>query len=375
MGREFSLYLDLVRFAAALLVLAYHSNNKQVVEGHLLLASYGHEAVIVFFILSGFVIAYITHTKENTFKEYWASRLSRIYSIAIPAIILSPLLDWAGHAIAAQYYVGKTTHDLGLFRALTSFLFANEIWNISITLYSNVPYWSLCYEMWYYMMFAIVMFMKGPLRTVTFVAVCLLLGPKILILAPIWWLGVYLYRSETLRNIPEWLGWALSAASIALFVVHDVYGLTKWASNTIMAWGGPYWHRQMTFSKFFLADYPLAAIIMMNFVGMQRIAPRFAAVLLPLAPAIRNAAAYTFSIYLLHQPLLYFFAAVFHHINGDPRGYAFYLSGVVATLLSVIVISMFTEQKRHHLRRWIMNSFNALEKTAVWKHCAPRTPA
>ena len=80
MNRSFSVYLDLVRFSAACLVYLWHSNMRLLVHDILPASSYGHSAVIVFFVLSGFVIAYVTDTKENNWVDYSASRLSRVSS-------------------------------------------------------------------------------------------------------------------------------------------------------------------------------------------------------------------------------------------------------------------------------------------------------
>ena len=86
-------YLDLVRFVAACLVYLYHSNQRWLIADILPASNYGHSSVIVFFVLSGFVIAYITDTREKQFPIYSASRISRIYSVAFPAIFLTILLD------------------------------------------------------------------------------------------------------------------------------------------------------------------------------------------------------------------------------------------------------------------------------------------
>ena len=91
--RPFSVYLDLVRFTAACFVYLYHSNQRWLVEPILPMANYGHTAVVVFFVLSGFVIAYVTDTKERDWPSYAASRLSRVYSVALPAVVLTLLLD------------------------------------------------------------------------------------------------------------------------------------------------------------------------------------------------------------------------------------------------------------------------------------------
>ena len=77
MPRPFSVYLDLVRFTAACLVYLWHANQRWLVEPVLPMSGYGHSAVVVFFVLSGYVIAYITATKERDWATYAASRLSR----------------------------------------------------------------------------------------------------------------------------------------------------------------------------------------------------------------------------------------------------------------------------------------------------------
>jgi peptidoglycan/LPS O-acetylase OafA/YrhL len=47
-------------------------------------ADYGRTAVLVFFVLSGFVIAWVTDTREHTLVEYGLSRVARLYSVVIP---------------------------------------------------------------------------------------------------------------------------------------------------------------------------------------------------------------------------------------------------------------------------------------------------
>ena len=87
-----SLYLDFVRISAALCVFIYHltgmPSNWPIIEfirnSHL-----GDYAVAVFFALSGYVIAYVTSEKERDFTQYAINRAARVYSVAIPAIVLT----------------------------------------------------------------------------------------------------------------------------------------------------------------------------------------------------------------------------------------------------------------------------------------------
>ncbi len=107
MSPAFSLYLDLVRFVAACLVYLYHSNQRWLVGDVLPASDYGHSSVVVFFVLSGYVIAYITATKERDWVSYAASRIARIYSVAVPAIVLTLALDAAGRARSGTVAEGR----------------------------------------------------------------------------------------------------------------------------------------------------------------------------------------------------------------------------------------------------------------------------
>lgn len=71
MNKEMSLYLDLIRFVSAFLVFVYHSFGNGITGGFLWqIGGYGHTAVMVFFVLSGYVIAYVIVDKRKN-----ASRL------------------------------------------------------------------------------------------------------------------------------------------------------------------------------------------------------------------------------------------------------------------------------------------------------------
>lgn len=365
MKKEFSIYLDLVRFAAAFLVLIYHSNIRAVIAEPLPFTGHGHAAVIVFFILSGYVISYISADRENNPVSYWSSRLSRFYSLVIPVVLLTPLLDLAGEALAPQFYVNKTTHDLAWLRIFTSLTYLNEIWHISIMSFSNVPFWSLCYEMWYYVMFAVATFTQGRARIFLLAAIALFVGPKILLLAPIWVLGVVLHRWKALDDLPQWSCWLLFVSSILLYLLFQHYEMTEYGSHLFRDLVGAELHRQFAFSRHFINDYPLALIIAANFIGFRGIADKFGWILLPAERPIRWLAGLTFSLYIMHQPLLQFYAAVF---NGDPSTPMYYFLVMASTLASVAIIGTFTEKKRYILKRWLHARLEALTGTHWWRH-------
>ena len=357
MNRAFSVYLDLVRFAAACLVYLYHSNQRLLVREILPASNYGHSAVIVFFVLSGFVIAYVTDTKERHWVTYAASRISRIFSVAIPAIGLTLVLDAIGRQLYPALY-GGYPFDLLVVRAGASLLLLNEVWFVSITSLSNVPYWSICYESWYYVAFALVAF--APRRTAWLViaALALVLGPKLVLLAPIWAAGVVLYRWKALAKLSAPVSWALVVGSVVGIVFFHRFDVPGIASQHLKGWIGAEWQKQLTFSQYFLSDYLLGILVLCNFAGMRAVASSLGRPLLAVERPVRFVAGFTLSLYLLHQPLFLFWAAV---VQGDPDGIGYWVAVTTLTALSVLLIGHFTESKRHRLKGWVHERLQRLQ--------------
>src|SRR5215212_2063511 len=236
MNKATSLYLDAVRFLAALVVLASHA--KGYVGGFLWRfdEAYGDEAVTVFFVLSGFVIAHATATRETTMRDYAIARVSRIYSVALPALVLTALADQIGHLISPKLYdsalcactvcsqtpAGENVQVFDADHFIASALFVNELWGLRLQPGSDGPYWSLGFEVWYYVMFAVLTFCSGQRRILLVLAVTAVVGPGILAMWPLWLLGVWAYRRAPLTR----------GKGIALFGV----SLLAWGAYEAVAW-------------------------------------------------------------------------------------------------------------------------------------------
>ncbi|MGW8389825.1 acyltransferase family protein [Pseudoduganella sp. HUAS MS19] len=351
MARSFSLYLDLLRLLAALTVMLAHAASTKTLAMPLLPNSVGHNAVVVFFLLSGYVIAFVADGKEGTAREFWISRLARIYSVALPAMLLAPLADQVGLALNPQHYAGGlTTHDYPALRMAASLLFANELWLVSIMPFSNSAYWSLCYEMSYYLLFSLWCFGSGRRRWLWLGLAALAIGPKILLLGPVWALGVLVYRWQGGYQLSAAMGWACWMASLAGLAGFQYYDLGEQLAHWSAQLLGAELHRLLHFSKHFLGDYVLALLIALNFLGFRRIAARFDPVFNACAAAIRKAASYTFSIYLFHLPLVLLFEIL---LAGMGKGYAYLAAVLAATLLAVVLLGSVTEQQKDRLRRWL----------------------
>ena len=112
MNKETSIYLDAVRFIAALAVFFSHVGARIYSGGFLWQAnSAGTPAVVIFFVLSGFVIGYVSGRRETSGSAYFVARAARLYSVVIPTLLLTAGLDWAGaYADPAAYeHVVMTT--------------------------------------------------------------------------------------------------------------------------------------------------------------------------------------------------------------------------------------------------------------------------
>ena len=120
---------------------------------------------------------------------------------------------------------------------------------------------------------------------------------------------------------------------------------------------GPKLYRELTFSKFFVADYLLCLLVFANFAGIRRLCRDLPLRAEPLERAVRFVAGFTFTLYLLHQPLFLFWGAV---LTGKTGTLASWLLVTALTFGSVWLIGQVTENKRHLLKDWIARHLRLL---------------
>jgi peptidoglycan/LPS O-acetylase OafA/YrhL len=365
MNRATSVYLDLVRFLAAVLVLLTHLAYARYSGGMLLwLRTYGNDAVMIFFVLSGFVIAHVAATRDHDIKHYFVNRLARIYSVAVPAIVLTVVLDQAGRLINPEAYAGFWYQDSQpLLRILTAVTFTNELWFSSWRLFTNGPYWSVGYEFWYYALFAVLWYLRGALRVVLMLGIALLIGPKILMLFPIWMAGVWVYRRQQKTTAGPLMGWSLFLGSFAGYLAFRLTGtrdlLLQWSYQQ---WGHEFVEGSLRWSNEFLSSYLLGALVLANFSGFHAISTSLAPWLERHASHIQSWAGYTFSIYLFHYPLLQFLAATGLFPPTSPLAVG--ALGLL-TLFLCRFLGDFTEKRKDVAKRLLLRVFRMSPKAAI----------
>lgn len=340
-----SLYLDVSRIGAAVIVLLHHVLQPPFYSGTIHLP--GRSAVIVFFVISGFVVAYATDGQRD-WRSYAVARLARIYSVAIPALVLTGLLVllvdvmWPGAAVER--------YDRPILRLLLSALFINQFWNLTVSTLSNGPYWSLCYEVWYYVLFGVCWFGYGWARWVAAILIVLLVGPRIVLLLPIWLIGASLYfamKSRPVEGVPHSQGPFLGVLALfllALLVANPVDALSLlvqhslrdgyWKVGSLQVYIGGDWR----FPSDYLLGLLFAATVWLSGNAFDTAAPTRA-----LGRTIRWCSSYTFSLYLYHVPLLVFFhMALTAMLPGATPPWVM----VALILLSVWVLGGVTERRK-----------------------------
>ncbi|MCF8255194.1 MAG: acyltransferase [Bacteroidia bacterium] len=144
--------LDALRGFAAIYVAIGHWTHTNDYTPEIIkeIFRYGQQAVILFFLLSGFVIYIATMSaRRQTFKEYFTKRFRRIYPIMILAFILSFVVAFADGMFAQRFNWGSF---IGTSLMLQDYSTGKPgIWFYYFM--GNSPLWSLGYEWWFYMLY------------------------------------------------------------------------------------------------------------------------------------------------------------------------------------------------------------------------------
>lgn len=338
----FSIYLDIVRFAAALIVFIGHASGTKWTGGFLWQAgAYADTCVVVFFVLSGFVIGYVTETKENTWKPYAASRISRIWSVAIPALVLTFVVDLFGVQIAPELYINQPWYagDMALLRYIMSFFMLHEAWHLKLVPGINAPFWSLSFEAFFYLAFAIFFYSKTWKKWLIVALVMTAAGPLIASLFPIWLLGYLAYRQTRKIETVKALNYAYFIIGSACILLSPV--IRSFDQTGFKILGEPVIGRYIDGFGFYF-----------NLIGIYGISKSMPEIKTKVLSAIPKIASITFPLYLFHRPLIQFFS----YVGPDNPSSIFRRFLVIAgTLFIVLLLSPYCEMLRNNFRRRISN--------------------
>ena len=338
------------------------------VAGHV--ARTGGAAAVVLIVLSGYIVGGIViragrSTDAWRFDLYALHRLTRLWNVLLPALVLGYIVDRGGIAIfgTAGIYGGKTSAAVfyPAERFLTGTMFmSNALFGGSIkspAFGTNGALWTVNYEFWFYFMGAALLFAvfhwrhNSLARTATLLAIAVALAA---------WVG-----GDVLRYFTFWLAGA--AASLAplgrLRVPNDA------ARRTVLVLGAA-----LTVAAVMIGDRNgtagytthlgtalLAAFAMPLLVaneGHARRPGRGARIVVWLASI-------SFSLYATHLPLMVFVRALLEHQDVSFRysPVAVVVTGVVAVAAAIAFAAAFaqvTERRLPQMRAMVRRTLGAL---------------
>jgi peptidoglycan/LPS O-acetylase OafA/YrhL len=299
MTAHISAFLDLMRLLAALLVFIGHASGQEWTGGRFWqVGRYMDTAVVSFFVMSGYVIAYVVQQKETTARAYVAGRLARLWSVVVPALALTLVIDVIGVRVAPQYYIDRPWYagDMLALRYLASLFFVNELWSVTLAPGINQPFWSLSYEAVYYLMFGLVSFAQGWLRWALLGLLALIAGPAMLALAPLWYLGAWLYALSQRSSVTFGAGRGLMLLAVGM------------AGLVLTPWARPHLFPEWTvLGETVGPRYYDGLCFAWSLWVVSRTHWSYSGVIAELMPRIQTLALMTFPLYLFHRPLIQFF--------------------------------------------------------------------
>lgn len=339
--------LECLRGAAAFYVFLHHYVHV-VVTPHVAWVGkffkFGQFAVLLFFVVSGFVIYYssIARDRELTFRSYFIRRFRRIY----PPFVLALLITW----VAACVDVGGLADPRPL--ELVGNLLMLQDTNVAswVAPYlGNTALWSLSYEWAFYLLFfathvilkdrvSLQKWAVGAIAVFGFASYWVY-GNQIslfLMYYPIWWAGVEIARElvetgkVTLRRqwvplgtvaliaalwtIPVYLAWS-SGAPLVMWK-HPIIEFRHFVTAMIILVAGLAWHRMK-----WVGFYSILG-------GFERIAP------------------ISYGLYIVHYPIV--------HLAAKSSGYGMPWLPFVWVLPSVLALAWVIEVRfQKHVVRWL----------------------
>jgi peptidoglycan/LPS O-acetylase OafA/YrhL len=345
MTPQLSIYLDLCRFIAALVVVFAHLIHFGIATGEWTkwMPYNGRDAVILFFLLSGYVISYTCEQKKDTLEKYIVSRATRVFSVAIPVILLTVIVDLIGIQYNPENYTGLYQYEKLYIYIPFHLSFLGEIWTISEQPFTVPPYWSLGYEVWYYVLFATLYFYTGIKRVVIFSLVFLFVGYKLWLLFPLWLAGVWLYHNHARWPLNKLTANILFYGSLCAYILYKQAGLDQYLvtlGQTI--W--PFEQLSLGSAKKYLSDYVVCLFVFIHLYSAKYVDLSW---VVKAKKPIVLLASYTFTLYLVHAPVM---ITIEHNwkLNTD----SVYTTLFILILVAFVTwgLGLLTEQRKHKFK-------------------------
>lgn len=244
-GPPLAIFSHLRWIAATLVVISHfranlvsdYSGGSTVAKLFYAFSGFGHQAVVLFFVLSGFLVGkklrLLLQNGHLEWGGYILDRFVRIFIVLIPALIFSWICLEVSLRVAPGLHnwspalQGNLSEDLSLERWAGAISLTNGIF--APTLVVNGPLWSLAYEWCYYAIgLAAVLLIRRRWGGYSFLPIvygsavvisCAVFNPAILIGGISWVFGVLSSVVYDRLRLPRFLSAVLVLGAIAAFLL------------------------------------------------------------------------------------------------------------------------------------------------------------
>lgn len=290
-----SVLLDLVRGLAAFAVLIGHAGQNGLLGSWPLDDTFQHSAVVVFFVLSGLMIQQSVARDGMTLGSFVQARAARILPVTLFSVAFSVGVFGLLTLLVPLRAIPGDNLEVSSATVFMPLLFLSERFGGTEPVL-NPPYWSLCYEVWFYTLYGIWTFMRGGPRRIAIALTLVAADLPVLLLLPIWLLGTWVGSRGTEANVrnPRLLLLVALAGFIISSWTHAQYRLL------VLAGALGFDLTRLRFSSYFVTDTVAGVWIALAFVSLKQGATD----LNGWAGFARWIAGFSFTLYLTHWPLL-----------------------------------------------------------------------
>jgi peptidoglycan/LPS O-acetylase OafA/YrhL len=310
-------------------------------------------AVIVFFVLSGFLVGgSVLRTMRRgifSWKKYLFQRLTRLWIVLLPALLLGAALDACGlyllhsqlNIYRAGPYVAPVIGGRFTFSAfLGSAFFLQDI--VTPVFGTNGPLWSLSYEFWFYIFFPLLVIVLSAskrnrvrvLSGLLLLVLVVLSGWKIGAYFLIWLLGAVIALLPL--RLPSWLR-GISTGAAGLLLLLTIYLELRSPINAFVS--------ELILGVMF-------SIFLWTVLHAQEVSVH---------PLYRNSAqtlsAMSYTLYLVHYPMLVFISALLMPVwrlwPASPQSVLKLLPILVIVFVAAWMVYYCFERNTERIRKWL----------------------
>lgn len=357
-------WLDLIRGVSALAVFLGHLRIicfRDYTSGELdiagkatfFLTGFGHIAVVIFFVLSGFLIIKSIH--ESVLKNRWdaivyaQNRFFRLWVVLIPSLVLGLILDkigmlyWGNSLFYSNQWKYFLNQDLE--SKLSAVIFIGNAFFVQKilvpTLGSNGALWSLANEFWYYIIFPFLYFavankfrlVHRVLFLVCAIALMTFVGKKITLLFPIWLMGGLSYILSKKVNVKYLRREDLLCLFTALFLISITLCRLKIREDIFNLY---------TISFIFCLAIPFLINTEMKSKIVKYISSYFSEI--------------SYTLYLSHLPFIYLITSMldFQSHEWNYKDLMIYIGIAVITILYSTLLWYLFENNTKQIKSWVL---------------------